>query len=160
MKQAIGFVIFMAVFNALILLVFYFAKANNRVYLEGTDQSMEPEYQNSTTFKLTPFTGSKDVKPMFAVAYFPPDKPAPVRVGWLIAKEGQKVASDGKSWTVDGKELNAPKLGVRYAKPIPEFVVPRGTYFIIPKFGHDDDSTVRGPIPHRCIVGRMPEPKL
>ena len=160
MKQAIGFVIFMVIFNALILACFYFFKTSNRVYVEGTDQSMEPEYSNSTTYKLTPLTaGSKDLKPLFAVAYYLPDRAAPVRIGWVIAKEGQKVSSNGTLWTVDGKEIAQPRLMPRYGKPVPEFIVPSGSFYVVPKSGHEDDSTARGPIPFRCIVGRLPEPR-
>lgn len=159
MQQAIKLLIFMAVFNAIIYGVFKFLKRNNKIYVEGVDQSMEPAYPAGTTYLLTAdIQRSKDIKGGEAVAYFLPNNLDKSRVGWVIAREGQKVSSDNDKWYVNGEPVKKERMFVMSGHKVSEYIVPRGCVFIIPNLQHDEDSSVLGPIPVRCILGRMPSP--
>ncbi len=86
---------------------------------------------------------------------------------WRAMHEGRRLALYDGDWPseasytlyVDGEPVKKIKLFVMGGHKISEYVVPRGCVFIIPSLQHDEDSTVLGPIPVRCVLGRMPAPK-
>ena len=158
MTQAIKLLIFMLVFNGLIYGVFRLVKRNNKIYMEGVDQSMEPAYPAGSTYLLSAdIQQMKDVKVNEAVAYYLPRNNEKSRVGWVLAKEGQKISGDTERYYVDGEPVKKNKFYMMHK--FTEYVVPRGCVFIVPTLPHDEDSRILGPIPVRCILGRMPAPK-
>lgn len=156
-------------------------KNAKRVYVDTNDHSMEPAYP-AGNYWLNVDPGCIEVN--WAVAFYPPGQMERMRVAWVVAKEGQRVAlSDapdgGKLLLVDGQPTTNGLRGWRpesastltargfcqVLDPRPkgsqteenlknEIVVPRGCVFLLAE-KPDEDSFRYGPIPVRNIVGRL-----
>ncbi|GMV81336.1 MAG: hypothetical protein AMXMBFR7_25200 [Planctomycetota bacterium] len=143
-----------------IVVAFSFYKAHNRVVVKTGDDGMLPEYAQGSYGLRSDYDKAADLAVGVAVAYHPPGKPEEEWVGWVVAREGQKVQTKPRGtdtrrmylW-VDGQE-SALQSGLTPRQPMPEIVIPRNCVFVIRKDSGKDSFTF-GPIPLRLVKGRM-----
>ena len=135
---------------ALIILCFKLYKWHNRIVIKPNDTSMEPEYSPGNHSIDISAKEVKDIDLGAAVAFRVPTLPNAVRVGWVLAREGQRIEIRKRRIFVDGTP--SPKQPHAVRVKLHEIVVPRGCVFVMAHEGGEDSSHY-GPLPMRSILG-------
>lgn len=150
MKEQIKSIVAYVLLLAAIFAGFKFYKMYNRVVIDETNHTMEPNYPPGTYWLKSSPDRVKDLPLNEAVAYQIPGKPDGHSVAWVLAREGQVVEIREKEFWVDGSlALKQPK-GI--AADAPGFMVPKGCVFLVANVS-GEASQRYGPLPLRSIRG-------
>ena len=120
--------------------------------IHAVDHSMEPEYDPGTYWVNLPPDTMREAELLRAFAYAKPGATETISVGWLVAKEGDRV-DFGQKLTVNGS-LSPAKIEVLLPSRKP-FVVPRGCVLFIPTKPQPQDAMALRVVPLRSIRGQM-----
>ncbi len=137
---------------SVIILVFKLYKWHAIVEIDPNDHSMEPDYKYGSYNLDTSAVRVEQLPLGSAVAYYLPGNSTLLKVAYVVAIEGQRVAVRAGKVLVNDTPFEPAISGL--PDRLPEYVVPRGCAVLMAKFA-GEDSIKFGPFPMRNILGRL-----